>query len=99
VYSSIQVWPRIDAPEWLLQLLRRRTHFDWVAHVPRDLNDDEVIGLLFRDARETRAETMNLADGSALVIGLFGKHEKAVRPLVERRSMNRERVRSVFAGG
>jgi hypothetical protein len=96
VYSSIQVWPTIDAPRWLLELLGRGSGYDWVAFVPHDLNNEEVIGLLIRDAGKTRMELMNLTDGSALVAGKFEEHNDSLRPPIKRRPMSRERARTAF---
>lgn len=96
MHSSIQVWPTIDAPGWLLELLGRATRYDWVAFVPQDLNDNEVIGLLIRDAGRPPTELMNLDDGSALLAGQFEERSESVRPRIERRPMSREKARTAF---
>jgi hypothetical protein len=94
----MQVWPTIDAPGWLLELLGRGMRYDWVAFVPQDLNEDEVIGFLIRDAGKTPTELVNLADGSALLAGQFEEHAGLVASPVERRPMSREKVRTAFFG-
>jgi hypothetical protein len=98
VNCSIQVWPAIDAPGWLLELLGRGIRYDWVAFVPQDLNDDEVIGLLIRDAGKTRTELMSFSDGSALLAGQFEERADRVHSSIERRPMSREKARTAFAG-
>ena len=98
MYSSIQVWPKTDAPEWLLQLVEARACFDWVALVPRDLNDPEIVGLLLRRAQELRTDMVSLADGSALLIGRFGGRQNALRSGIERQPMATARTKAASFG-
>jgi hypothetical protein len=94
VYSSIQVWPRKDAPTSLHDLLGRDINYDWVALVPAVLNDQEVTDLLMRNAGDTPVRRANLSDGSLLLAGKFAGQESHGRMPLERRSSNCDKAKS-----
>lgn len=77
--ATLQTWPVAEAPQRLLALLDASQAYDWVALVPAELNDPEVVSLLCRNLGNETAETRKLDDGSLLLGGYFaGKKIPAV---------------------
>jgi hypothetical protein len=68
--AAVQIWPSGKAPADLCLLLDGRITFDWVAYVPKSLNDPAVIALLTGSAPESQyLQRVELTDGGLLLAG------------------------------
>lgn len=70
--SAIQVWPIKEAPEVLRSLVGANTNAAWLALVPAELNDPEVVGLMLRDGEQSFLR-VQLSDGALLLAGQFSE--------------------------
>jgi hypothetical protein len=70
LHTAVQIWPSGKAPADLCRKLDRNVTFDWVAYVPKCLNDPGIVALLTGSATDPQyIQRVDLADGSLLLAG------------------------------
>jgi hypothetical protein len=67
----IQIWNANEAPDMFRRLMDQPGSYDWLALVPAELKDPEVVSLLLRDTVNGLDHSRTLSDGSLLLAGHF----------------------------
>lgn len=72
---SIQIWALADAPEHLRRELSEELSLDWLAYVPKELEEDSLLALFDRGPGMAAAKCEKmLSSGDLLLAGEFAKH-------------------------
>jgi hypothetical protein len=65
----LQFWSCSDAPDEIRKMIPEGFKEGWIAHLPKELFQDEVLLALFQEKEKWETHVVRSADGSGLVIG------------------------------